>query len=515
MVQDCDGAWADALGADDDLDGVLDELCGGADCDDASASTYPGAAELCDAVDQDCDGTWTDGGADDDGDGVLDELCGGLDCDDASASTYPGAPRQCDWLDHDCDTIADNDSDEDGYASESCGGADCDDGDPIAFPGAGEVCLDGVDQDCDGSADGLMRSISSMTRVTNNTQSSGGPDLVWTGSEYGVVWMNGVGMATETFFQRIAAGGALVGTAAQLTFYDEYVWESRVVWSGSEFGAAWTHHDAGTSETWLVFRRISATGVPVGIEVMPPTTNASVTEMSLAWTGSEYVMAYEDDAATYDGMYMFRVSAGGAPVGSVIVLSEGSDGTEKPALVWSGSEIGLAYVQNMFMQNVITMARLTPTGSRVASDTAVLAIASTASIWDPEMVWAGSLYGLAFKYWQTTSDVNLVRISATGGLLGTPLNLSASSASDAAPDIAWTGSELVVMWHDFSGDSDLLLQRVAPDGTRIDAILAVGGDSYNDSSSSLAWSGSEIGYAWTWDGYGNQEVFFHRLIHCQ
>ena len=43
-----------------DLDGDGYTLCSG-DCDDASASVHPGAAELCDGVDNDCDGT-ADGG---------------------------------------------------------------------------------------------------------------------------------------------------------------------------------------------------------------------------------------------------------------------------------------------------------------------------------------------------------------------------------------------------------------------------------------------------------------------
>lgn len=42
------------------------------------------------------------------------------------------------------------DRDGDGFASTASGGADCDDADPSVHPGAREVCLDGVDADCDG-----------------------------------------------------------------------------------------------------------------------------------------------------------------------------------------------------------------------------------------------------------------------------------------------------------------------------------------------------------------------------
>jgi hypothetical protein len=56
------------------IDGDGDGVTGcDADCDNADPLTYPGAVEICDGNDNDCDGT-VDSGIDDDGDGV-DDLC--------------------------------------------------------------------------------------------------------------------------------------------------------------------------------------------------------------------------------------------------------------------------------------------------------------------------------------------------------------------------------------------------------------------------------------------------------
>ena len=128
------------------------------DCDDGDADTWPGASEVCDDEDDDCDGSVDEGVLtswylDKDGDGYGDgsavEACSAPtsayvaddgDCDDDDTNYSPGATAGCDGEDYDCDGSVDNDSDGDGYADASCGGDDCDDGDTSVGPCAN--CLD-------------------------------------------------------------------------------------------------------------------------------------------------------------------------------------------------------------------------------------------------------------------------------------------------------------------------------------------------------------------------------------
>ncbi len=70
------------------------------DCDDSDDTVHPTAPELCDRLDNDCDGSpEEDEVTDEDGDGFV--TC--EDCDPLDDTVYPGAPEYCDGRKTDCD----------------------------------------------------------------------------------------------------------------------------------------------------------------------------------------------------------------------------------------------------------------------------------------------------------------------------------------------------------------------------------------------------------------------------
>ena len=122
---DCDGAVDENLSsqwyvdADADSFGTgnpIDVICNGdhdslvdnaSDCDDGNFVVYPGAPELPDGVDNDCDLVVDEGTTlyDDDGDGFTEDAG---DCNDRNATIYPNAyDSPADWQDADCDGLPD------------------------------------------------------------------------------------------------------------------------------------------------------------------------------------------------------------------------------------------------------------------------------------------------------------------------------------------------------------------------------------------------------------------------
>ncbi|MBT9557487.1 MAG: thrombospondin type 3 repeat-containing protein [Myxococcales bacterium] len=171
----------------------------GGDCNDQNGQVFPGASEVCNGQDDDCDELKDEGAAvgctdgyvdgDKDGVGTGDVVCAcsgtagtaaiGGDCNDADASVKPGALELCNGKDDSCNGLTDEqgslgcqayykDADQDGTGSSgeirclcapdesasftAATSGDCNDADAEVAPAHPEVC-DLKDNNCNGQLD--------------------------------------------------------------------------------------------------------------------------------------------------------------------------------------------------------------------------------------------------------------------------------------------------------------------------------------------------------------------------
>ncbi len=210
LDNDLDGFGSADLSVADLCDAPDGYVPNAADCDDSDGTIHPGADEICNATDDDCDGEVDDEPLDGtpylvDGDadgygvvGVEVDTCDGVvgyfegawvsvtlesdDCDDSQASVHPDATETCNEIDDDCDATIDDhpplnedsvqtypDLDSDGFGDKDApfliqclaidyglredNKGDCDDTSAAVNPLATETCNDGIDDDCDGLPD--------------------------------------------------------------------------------------------------------------------------------------------------------------------------------------------------------------------------------------------------------------------------------------------------------------------------------------------------------------------------
>lgn len=413
------------------------------------------------------------------------------------------------------------DDDGDGFRSLTCGGDDCDDTRADVHPGASEICLDGLDNDCDTVVDGP--GIVGPRLVIFEHDSTGwgtawrdpSVSLAWTGSEFAAAWQRpdppdcthlDEECTFELYVTRITPEGEEVGEEEVYGYAGSpdlvVPYSPHLTWTGSELLATWTmdswsaHGGPHVSRFYaasmapsvelldvdyveipgdgIQSTEVAWTGSTLGIvhdlgyfailgsdgTTVLDFTVLGTGESDVAWTGSEFAVAWSDLLVSIHlDLHLSRLDPGGAVLEDVL-WREGASGLHQKVLAsWTGSELGFVWTESSRDDGTWSMlfARLSPLGDAVSDHVPLLHVDYERSLVQVhDLAWTGSRFSLLYSTLEEEGGDFLYRYSvsrfdAAGRGFGPGAHILDVDMEIASPrpyfsDLAWTGSELGLAW---------------------------------------------------------------------
>lgn len=307
------------------------EIVSRTQCDDRDPCTD----DACDAKTGAC--VFTPKTFDLDGDGHRAPLPGKLagepgacgdDCDDAEPLAYPGNREVCDGVDNDCDGVVDNGA---RYAPRLPGAevrvspVDVDYAEPSTLARGGNKALlaaymasvAGQVAPRSLTLDDLGKALSPAAAVSGANAAAGGATAVWIGDRYGVVWSDRRDGDYEVYFATLdAQGRKLPPGDVRITVDDGFSIYTSLVWTGSEFVVAWQQEVSG--DRWVVeAQRLGVDGRLLGDIVRIASDTLSEQAPSLAagprGLGLAYVRGDAGSQAVWFSAYDFALKRAGGP----------------------------------------------------------------------------------------------------------------------------------------------------------------------------------------------------------
>lgn len=265
------------------------------------------------------------------------------------------------------------------------------------------------------------------------------------------------------------------------------------------------------------------TGVsPVVSEARVSNTTGDSEIPALAWTGSEIGVAWLDGVIGATTVQFVRVDASGAVVGDAVQISGGTDHfpISQIEMVWTGSEFVAVWLSIYTADSSMRAVH-----ARVAADGTVAAAESqitdeTTMMLGPAITWTGSEYVTGWSDYRVSSEnaeLYLARHSADGTKVGADVLVAKSGDHEMLCDIAWSGSEIGMAWHDYaSGSADVMFSRLDADLASVGTDLGVAVHATDSElSRSIVWTGSEYAIAWmqsaTGDTDGVWDIYLGRV----
>jgi hypothetical protein len=334
--------------------------------------------------------------------------------------------------------------------------------------------------------------------------------MVWTGSEYGIVWRG----RTESdghdyvYFTRMNRDG--VKTAVDIKVSSKYTfYEPSIAWSGYEYGVAWQYKDD------LYFARIQS-GKVVSGSLKKVTNSLQNNAPSLIWTGNQFAIAWVAGQHADQHVYFATISINGdvsdavsVSGGTAVFLSGGMG--DRVGIVYNkyDNEYGVVYREENGNDEYVYFETINSSGK-------VLSRKKISKAQNCSLAWNDSSKKYAVAWSLQASGTEDTKIYFTTFSRNGEMEEKYKLASGRSPQITWNADDNAygICWK-YNEDKKLGFLEVksgkAPDTDAISKMTFDGPVNMNVTTC-LLYNKNNNRYAVTWDSWDklnkNASVYF-------
>ena len=346
--------------------------------------------------------------ADNDGDGFIAALPGtvpgtagscGNDCNDSNASIYPNAPEICDGVDNNCNGVIDEGVNAYSPVTSPIQISD----DSFTVGSADDIVYDGsrfgvswTGQQRDGNYQGYISSYDifgfsqiptkNISQTSNN--SYGGP-LIWTGSAYATAWEVRAEKGYDVVFNQLDSDGKKLGPDVRITNNRGFSVQPALLWNGVDYSVVWSDDNGGDlfqiyglkvessgqlsepnaltnaivdaraprivgspTSTLLVYLSGSSQrllGQMLKADLTPDGSAFTITDegaydFSVAWVNDRFVIAFSiEQVDVGDAIWAATFDPNGKPIASAQRITDGANFARSPSVLSLGDRFALAW----------------------------------------------------------------------------------------------------------------------------------------------------------------------------
>ena len=271
----------------------------------------------------------------------------------------------------------------------------------------------------------------------------------------------------------------------------------------------------GTANVDLYGARVAIENGALGERISPiATTIDHAYELSVGWNGTEFIVLHKrTDLFPMPGpRFLRRIGADGTPVGTANTMIAGTEATHFASLAWNGSNFLLAWIDDSIELEPLAARRMSSSGTFLETTPIVINLSPTSTKKNSSLgvVAVGGDFVIAHQtnfndssgFTLPDGDVYGAAVKADGTLSSpTETLLAGGAGSQDFPSLASDGTAALLVWRDTAGGGHRILAArldtnlVRLDGT--DAVVAQAAAPDVLGAPAVAWTGTSYAALWS------------------